>query len=544
MTTAQLDPSERISDRAVRNLITAGISVLLLVLAFRPAWLSTHDLEFPFDLDLYRDAAAAESILKGEFPADPYYASEQIWYNPLAPAAVAGIARLTGLGPVQVYAHCGALVGLLIPLAILFLAIVLFGRLTGIGALFAFLFLGPNDLFSWAAPCYSPWLFANLLSLVPFAVALAAAGHAHKTGRVRSWAICGLLVAVTFLAHTASAIIAGSVSLALAWDRKQLRVVAVRWEMIGLVSFAVSTPFLISILWHYHLHIQNRGPLDYVFSETDVHRAGELLWNALNLRNAAALTGLVLLFQDRRARLARCILVSWIAVGGVLLLCAYGRQLWPGGIWPGLLPAFHWLFHLRLAALLLVGYALFRFAVAVAERIGRSRKIPALAILLVVLFCFQYPKFLQRADFVEARQIALDLASPDFRETVAWIRRETSPDAVILASPRDALVVLGAAGRKAIALEQEFSNPYVVYPPRLAAVNTMFDSLANHRRDDFLQTATKYRVSYVLFNASTPEFVDHVEFIQRCLTAPFVSNVFTRGSYAILRVDAMVSAPD
>ena len=67
--------------------------LVLLGIAFRPAWLATYDLEWPYDYDLFRDAAFAQTIIHGHFPADAYYAGEQNWYNPLGPAMIGGIAR-------------------------------------------------------------------------------------------------------------------------------------------------------------------------------------------------------------------------------------------------------------------------------------------------------------------------------------------------------------------------------------------------------------------------------------------------------------------
>jgi 4-amino-4-deoxy-L-arabinose transferase-like glycosyltransferase len=211
-----------------------GCACALLVLlgtAFRSAWLATHDLQWPYDFDLFRDAAFAQAIIHGHFPADAYYADEQNWYNPLGAAVIAGIAQLFGIEPIDIYARYGAIVALAVPVAVFGLAVSLFGRWAGLASLFAFLFLGPHEVPSWAAPSYSPWLFANLLSLLPFALAVAVALRARESGRNRLWAACGALLGVTFLAHTAAAIVAGSVMLVLAWERRKLRTVAVRWHL-------------------------------------------------------------------------------------------------------------------------------------------------------------------------------------------------------------------------------------------------------------------------------------------------------------------------
>ena len=98
------------------------VFLVLLGIAFRPAWLATRDLQWPYDYDLFRDAAFAQAIIHGHFPADAYYADEQNWYNPLIAAIIAGIAQLFGIEPTDIYSRYGAIVGLAVPVAIFGLA--------------------------------------------------------------------------------------------------------------------------------------------------------------------------------------------------------------------------------------------------------------------------------------------------------------------------------------------------------------------------------------------------------------------------------------
>ncbi|MEY2489803.1 MAG: hypothetical protein QOC70_1745 [Verrucomicrobiota bacterium] len=510
------------------------VFLILLGIAFRSAWLASHDLAWPYDYDLFRDAAFAQTIIHGNFPADAYYAGEQNWYNPLGPAVIGGIARLFALEPIEAYAHHGAIIALAVPLAIFVLAVTLFGRWAGLASLFAFLFLGPNDLPSWAAPSYSPWLFANLLSLVPFALTVTAALRAGQTGQPRIWAACGVLLGVTFLTHTAAAMVAGPIALVLAWERGKTSTVALRWGLVLVPALLVSAPFLATILGHYGLQIKNTGPQDFIWDETDLHRITELLLGALNVRNAIALLGFVLLFRNPAMRAARSALITWLAVCVVMLAHGYARQAWPDAHLPGIVPPFHWLFHLRLARALLLGYGLYCAVDAATSLLARWRKIPAPIALLVtlsILLLFQTRSFARRFDFEQARNLSLQYAAvPGFAETIAWLRRETPSDAVVLASSHDALIILGAAARKTVVIDRNFSNPYVPFEPRASAAADMGVSLANHDRENFLTTAAKYSVSYVLLDDASPAFAD------QCLTAPFVALVFARGHYAVLRV--------
>src|SRR5438309_878095 len=106
------------------TLLVAG----LLTIACKAGWSATHDLEWPFDHDLYRDAASAQSMLDGRFPTDPYYKGESNWYNPFGPALVALISLVSHVSPAAIYARHGAWPALIIPVAIFVLGWALWGR--------------------------------------------------------------------------------------------------------------------------------------------------------------------------------------------------------------------------------------------------------------------------------------------------------------------------------------------------------------------------------------------------------------------------------
>ncbi|MEO6852220.1 MAG: hypothetical protein ABI203_08565, partial [Mucilaginibacter sp.] len=61
--------------------ITAA--VILLALAFIQCYRTVHDLHWAFEPDFDRDIGYIRSTLDGHFGADPNYAGEYMWYNPL-----------------------------------------------------------------------------------------------------------------------------------------------------------------------------------------------------------------------------------------------------------------------------------------------------------------------------------------------------------------------------------------------------------------------------------------------------------------------------
>jgi hypothetical protein len=513
-----------------------SVFLILLGVVFSAAWRATHDLEWPYDFDLFRDAAFAQTIARGDFPDDAYYSGEQNWYNPLGPTVIAVVAKIFALEPIQIYAHHGAVIGLIVPLAIFVLAVALFGRWAGLAASFVFLFLGPHDVLpSWAAPTYSLWLFTNLLSLVPLALTITIALRARENSRPLTWIICGVLLGVTFLTHTATAIIAGSIVLVLAWEYGKPRLIALRWSLVLFSAVVVSLPFLVTIVGRYGLRIRNTAPLDFFWEETDLRNIFEFLRSTLNVGSAISCIGFIMLFTSRTTKAARSVMIAWLGVCLILFAYGYARQAWPGAHLPGILPSFHWLFHLRVAKALLLGFGLYCALDFITSRLDRWWKLPSPVALLLVFILFfgtQYRKISHRFDLVGARELALYYAAlPGFRESVAWLRRETSADAVVLAPPQWALVLLGAAGRKTVIVDRPFSNPYVLFEPRAAAAGDMEMSLAGHQRDVFLEIALKYRVSYVLLADALPVFDD------RRLTAPFARPVFAQGNFAVLRIE-------
>jgi hypothetical protein len=315
-----------------------------------------------------------------------------------------------------------------------------------------------------------------------------------------------------------------------------------RWAICVIAALIASAPFLISIAGHYHLRILHSAPLNYVFAETDIQSARDLLWSALNWRNGAAVCGFILLFVTPQRRGVRRLFITWLVVAASMLAFGYAKQVWPNDPWPAPVPSFHWLFQLRLAAVLLAGSAVWGIAHAISLFARRWRAVPAAlpaVTIMMILLVVMYPRFAAKYDFTTAREIALQYAAlPGFSDTIGWLRRELPRDSVVLASPDDSLVLLGAAGKKAVYLLPAFSNPYVPYQPRFDAAEKLYQSLVAHERAEFLATASKYDVSYVLLSSSSPAF------LEACMSAPFVTRVFSSGAYAVLRIDPPITSRD
>ena len=185
----------------------------LLIVLLACLWLgarTTAGLTWPHDVDLYRNIAQAQTIVDGAPFADPYYRGEKAWYNPLTPALVAGLSRLTGLDVPRLYAQSGAYLNLLVPLSLYALAHALFGRGAAVAATIYVVFLGHPEEPGWMRPMYAPWLFAGTFGQCFFYLGLAAYGRARKR-QARAWFVAaGVLLGLAFLSHAAPALVLGA----------------------------------------------------------------------------------------------------------------------------------------------------------------------------------------------------------------------------------------------------------------------------------------------------------------------------------------------
>ena len=113
-----------------------------------------------------------------------------------------------------------------------------------------------------------------------------------------------------------------------------------------------------------------------------------------------------------------------------------------------------------------------------------------------------WPSYLQRRDLTLERVFARQLfATCDLREMFAWIQAATSPSDVFLAREDLSLSVIATAGRKVVAVERLFSNPFVNWESRARDRDTMMAALTSGDPAHFHDTATRHRVRYVVTEA-------------------------------------------
>ena len=298
--------------------------VLLCGIAFIYGIHTTGDLHWPYDVDQDRDAGMAQSILDGHYGEDHVYRGETIWYNPLVSIVVAVLSHLTKLPPPQIVTQAGAYLNLLGPVAFYIMVATLFDRWIALSAAAAFLFAPIGGIPAWGAASYSPWLFGPNFAQAFFYFSVAAYYRALQTKNWRWYFLAGIILGVTFLGHTAPAVILGLIVLVglikdlFRRDTISLGNGAFIWRdfahvaiLFG-VAFVVSLPFTFSILFRYHLHILNPAPSNWIFPLLAVENLKLFMQSNFNWFAAAAIVGLVALIRNRNWNSVRTLLLTWL----------------------------------------------------------------------------------------------------------------------------------------------------------------------------------------------------------------------------------------
>jgi hypothetical protein len=511
---------------------------------------ATADVSWPYDLDQYRDLGMAQAILDGRYGTDHLYLGESIWYNPLVSLLVAIGSHLTGLPPYLVIARGGPYLNVLAPITFYLLAAYLFDRWIALAASAAFLFGPIGDTPSWATASYSPWLFTQNFVQACFYLALVAYYKALSSRNWRWYFAAGLALGLTFLGHTAPAVILGVImvvsSLRAAINSAKPAFVAVfstrairGLGLIVAIAFIVSLPFSFSVVWHYHLRMVNSAATNWLYPPLSVAHLSDFVRSNLSWLNAVSVVGLVVFLFDRRNSPSKTILLSWLAICVLELALNFLQQAGPTNLHLMFVPAHHFLFYLSALLSLFFGIGLVsatRFLVAFVSKrfIGGSADrnwIEALApgVGLTLFFVFALPTYGGRFDFTTARDEAIGFQERKaYLDAYHWILANTKPTDVFLSLTGDLdLSIVCPADRKVVVTCQpEFSNPYVAWKSRADTASQIVDKLAQ-AAPDALSTLIEHKIAY-LITSPTDRF-DSEPF-------SFLSKVFAEDDVIIYRV--------
>jgi hypothetical protein len=485
--------------------------------AWWAAWQQTHDLDWPCEADLFRDMGAAQSILDGQGGADPAFLLERWWYNPLVPALIGALSRALDMPLPRAYATLGAHLNLFAPLALYAMMVVLATRRAALAALLGFLFFAPRHRVSWLHATYSPWLWTCNFAQGLFYLSALFIVWTLRKRKVAGSIVAGIFVGLTLLAHTApAAILAVTLLVVAGGDFRHWRhgpKAAQRALLVGAIVGAVATivawPFLGDVLSHLRLGIRNAAPMQWRAAELDIQYLPELVRWHESLRGAVALVGLgdLILRRTGYCHHARRLVFGWAVAVGLGLAYGYLAQR---VTLPPFLPSWHFYFYLHALESVLFGFgivSLTRIAAGLTRDFPslvrfspRVRELGAYALGAATLIGYAasgYNGYRSRMDLVANRKDAIGFARGRTVPLYEWVLRHTEPNDVFLAEEEAAFFAVAAAGRKVVALQDLFSNPYVDIAGRAADGAAMFDRLKDGRWSEFLVYAKRYQVRYV-----------------------------------------------
>lgn len=494
-----------------------GLLLAVLLLHLRR---TTAGLDWPFDLDLYRDIGQAESVLQGRLFADVNYRGEVGWYNPLLSWILAATAKVTGASVATIATQGGVVLNLLAPIAFTVVVRRWFGRLAAGFGLVAYVFLLCGEWPSWAVVTYSPWLFQANFAQGVFFLGLLALPGAIDGDRARPALVFGALLGLVALAHTAPALILLATFLVVvvwrAWS--EVRPVAMalrRVALVGVAAVVVASPFLVPLAVKYQFRIRNQDPSSWVWPDLSPDAVFDFAGRfAFRWPIAVVVVGSIAWwFQRRRGADARlAALTAWTAIAAVaLVLAVYSSSALPGAeAIPHVVPSYHFLRYVTAALAVWFGIAAAALVRLLATLVGhRSIATPLIATALAgVMILVALPTWRTRFELEGARDQALALSARVGDLAVSrWIAEATDRDGVILydIDPIDALIVGPIDARTTVEVLPVFSSPYVDYGPRGTAAAAMVGALESCTRlGEPVDLFEQYGVTYVVTVAGGP----------------------------------------
>jgi hypothetical protein len=523
-----------------RTWLPVVLFVGLLAAAFSNGLRTTWGLQWPdideqgAGVDLYRDMGLAQTMIDSGYGPDPTYLGERTWYNPLTAAMIAVVSGATG-SPVHVVAtQIGAYADILAPICFFVMVAVLFGRWTALFASTGFLFLLSGNLPSWDSATYSPWFIPVNFVQTVFYLLVTAFYLALRDGRWQAFVLPGVLWGVTFLGHTAPALVFGGMAttwLVATWwwtrhgalhEALGVRAAFQRYCLMMALALLVSAPLVAPIVGHYGLQVRNSQPS----SLTEPLLGPELpklLRLHLTVPAAVALLGGWTVAWRRRRTTAGWLILAWCAVAAGFLVYSFLRlavKHYFGPVMPSIVPSFHFLFYLKAASAVFFGIGVTLIGRAIgavsARRRWRARgphSVLAMGhavgtIVCMILLAPHVHAFEDRPDFAAARRAALVVAESDWLRVFEWLLEHHRPSDVALAADRECSFVCAPSGTKAVYAGPGFSNPYVDLEPRRLARDRMFEALDKDNSAAFHALAAPYDVVYVITMSPRSESYD------------------------------------
>lgn len=497
--------------RGWRHVLAAAlVAVACYLPAARLAVGSIRGISEPYDLDQFRDIAAAQAAADGRYLADPFYAGETIWYNPLLPWTVAGVSRLRSVNIAKAFVQAGPFLNLLAPIGMFVMVTILFGPWPALLAVVSLLYLAPHDDPSWANPSYSPWLFVSTFTSGLFYLAVTVTCVAIRRGTRVWWCAAGMALGVVFMAHTAPALILGLMVLANVMTTgtgqrggsRASRLVALVL-CLG-VAMIASAPLLWSIVGRYGLHIVNPEPAAWRWPAID--SVSLVLRRSAGISVFLAAIGLIAIARRAFNHVEERVMAAWVAAALGLFGYGYVARA-PATILPSLpVPGFHFFFYLRAAGHVLAALGVWEILTTATARVDRlaaastqALVASAAGVAAIATAGLGWQGYREGRPFTVENGAARQRTFSQFESGLtSRLRGETAPGAVVLASPDYSLTEVAPSGRSVVAVPAAFSNPYVPFVPRARDQDRLLAALMARDSRAFVALARARGVTHVV----------------------------------------------
>jgi hypothetical protein len=490
----------------------------------------TRGLEWPKDLDHYRDIALTQTILDGHYGKDAYYLNEYVWYNPALSFLTAGAGVILDRPAPKIIARVALFFNILAVLAFYILLRVIFGSKIALIGTAAYL-ISNNIYPDWASSLFSFTPFPIIFSQAFLYITIGFFYWTIKKERgLTPYIITGSLLGITFLFNTTAAIIC--VGIIVLYFLQQVAVNAVEFKIhlkrlfsIGIPAFLISLIFIYPILMHYRFKIQNDFPLSWVWPQLKLDNLPRFLLNeTLQVTNLIGLFGLLHLAQknkDTRLEKIKNILLLWVGVILVIFVYSFIETVLRTSKvinLPSFAPVHRYFFFLKALSFIYFGYGAYTLWDIVIKKLeSRSHFVSSFKNVLLnnhiktkIVCCILFSGFLTASVlYVYSKDERLGLVKESFiRQTTTtdlidsykWIRQNTESDDVFLCIDKFSMRVVAPAGRKVIATHPFFSNPYVDYKKRANDRNMMLKYLESGDKAKFRILCREYSVKYIILD--------------------------------------------
>lgn len=518
------------------------VTILILV-AFMRNIASVRGLYYGYDQDSDRDLGNVMNLIGGNFLNDPSYVGEYIWYNPLIFWVEGVFVKLTGLPAITLVTQIGAFLNILSPILFYIMVSYLFSSRVALASTASFLFFSSGDMQASHTATYSPWFYPVNFVQVVFYLAIIFMCRAFIRRTYLDFILAGVITGIAFLGHTAPTLILVLIFISLI-AKEFYKSYRMRWigatEILkygfafGLSFLVVSIPILYTIVWKYHYHTINTAPAQFMASIFYLQNIPELIKVNFSIALVVSLIGfLVFIFEKSKDEIKHRVLQVWVTSAAVLFAytmvvpacrISFNVELL------SLVPCFHFFFYLKSFQSVMFGTGLCLVVEFLASRFLKGKTgeyVKPVSVTLVVLLMsmLYYPVYSTRRDFCEQRKIALERNRlSDEIEVYNFIISHSDINDVMVCEVDYSLFPVMATGRKLVASEPHFSNPYISYEQRhfdrLKILHALYEGDTTNATD----LLEKYHVKFILLENKK---ITHPEKLSTAYKPLFKDNKFS-----------------